>query len=114
MADPASKSPREIAAELALAAVGAVVLTAERVEALADEIAARGSLTKEEARGLLRERVESWRTEAARLGERTGSALGSVIGELGLVRREELDDLELHVAQLEHRLRLLEDGTSKS
>jgi polyhydroxyalkanoate synthesis regulator phasin len=30
----------------------------------------------------------------------------------GLARREELEDLELRVAQLEHRLRLLEDGGS--
>jgi BMFP domain-containing protein YqiC len=29
--------------------------------------------------------------------------------ELGLVTRDEWDELELRVAQLEHRLRLLED-----
>jgi hypothetical protein len=30
--------------------------------------------------------------------------------ELGLVTREELDEAQLKIAQLEHRLRLLEDG----
>ena len=30
--------------------------------------------------------------------------------ELGLVTRDEWDELELRVAQLEHRLRLLEDA----
>jgi BMFP domain-containing protein YqiC len=29
---------------------------------------------------------------------------------LGLVTREEFEELELRVAQLEHRLRLVEDG----
>ena len=32
--------------------------------------------------------------------------------ELGLVTREEWDELELRVAQLEHRLRLLESDSS--
>jgi polyhydroxyalkanoate synthesis regulator phasin len=32
-----------------------------------------------------------------------------VARELGLVRREELDSLELRLAQLEHRLKLLEN-----
>ena len=31
-----------------------------------------------------------------------------VFSELGLVRRDDYDELELRVAQLEHRLRLLE------
>jgi BMFP domain-containing protein YqiC len=36
------------------------------------------------------------------------SALRSLVAELDLVTRDELDALELRVAQLEHRLRLLE------
>jgi BMFP domain-containing protein YqiC len=39
------------------------------------------------------------------LPQETGELLAR---ELGLVRREELDALELRLAQLEHRLRLLE------
>lgn len=34
--------------------------------------------------------------------------LRSLTDELDLVRREELDELELRIAQLEHRLKLLE------
>jgi BMFP domain-containing protein YqiC len=30
--------------------------------------------------------------------------------ELGLVTRDELEEIELRVAQIEHRLRLLENG----
>ena len=44
----------------------------------------------------------------ARVGEGGQDALRSFARELGLVTREDYDELELRVAQLEHRLRLLE------
>jgi polyhydroxyalkanoate synthesis regulator phasin len=45
----------------------------------------------------------------ARLSEQ-GTALVRVLAdELNLVTRDDFDELELRVAQLEHRLRLLED-----
>jgi polyhydroxyalkanoate synthesis regulator phasin len=43
-----------------------------------------------------------------KLSEQALSALRGVTDELDLVTREELEELELRVAQLEHRLRLLE------
>lgn len=44
----------------------------------------------------------------ARLSEQALAALRSLIDQLNLVTREDFDELELRVAQLEHRLRLLE------
>ena len=44
-----------------------------------------------------------------RFGEQTIGTLRSFARELGLVTRDDFDELELRVAQLEHRLRLLED-----
>jgi polyhydroxyalkanoate synthesis regulator phasin len=44
----------------------------------------------------------------ARLSEQAAGALRTVADELNLVTRDDLDELELRVAQLEHRLRLLE------
>jgi polyhydroxyalkanoate synthesis regulator phasin len=44
-----------------------------------------------------------------KLSEQAMAALRSLVQELDLVRREDLDELELRVAQLEHRLKLLED-----
>jgi polyhydroxyalkanoate synthesis regulator phasin len=108
MAGPASGS-RQLASELALAAVGTVALTAERIDALAEAIATRGGIaTSEEARAFLREQVEHWREEGARMSGQTTSWIGSLARELGLVGREEADELDLRVAQLEHRLQLLE------
>jgi polyhydroxyalkanoate synthesis regulator phasin len=107
MADPAD-SVRDLAEKLVLAGVGAVALTAERADALVEELSARGGLRREEARSLVDELVGRWRNETVRLSERTGSGLTGVFRELGLVTRTEVEELELRVAQLEHRLRLLE------
>jgi polyhydroxyalkanoate synthesis regulator phasin len=108
MDGPVSK-PRQLVSELALAAVGVAALTADRIDTLAEVIAARGNVASvEEVRELLREQVESWREEAARVGGQAASRVSALARELGLVTREEADELELRVAQLEHRLHLLE------
>jgi len=44
------------------------------------------------------------------VADRAAARLAGMFRELGLVTREELDDAQLKIAQLEHRLRLLEDG----
>ena len=61
-------------------------------------------------RQLLEELGAQLRTGVEKLGElphETGEALAR---ELGLATREELDALELRLAQLEHRLKLLENA----
>ncbi len=93
---------------VALAALGAVALTAERADQLADALAEKGGLRRDEARRVIGDLTARWRGDAQRLGERAGEGLSGVYRELGLVTREEFDELELRVAQLEHRLRLLE------
>ena len=62
----------------------------------------------EEARSLLDDATARWRGDRMRVGEETKQRLQDLARELGLVTRDELDELELRVAQLEHRLRLLE------
>jgi BMFP domain-containing protein YqiC len=49
------------------------------------------------------------RGSRARLSEQALAALRSLSSELDLVTRDEFDELELRVAQLEHRLRLVEE-----
>jgi polyhydroxyalkanoate synthesis regulator phasin len=44
----------------------------------------------------------------ARLSEQALGAVRAVVDQLNLVSRDDLEELELRVAQLEHRLRLLE------
>ncbi len=50
-----------------------------------------------------------WRGDAIRVGEGTKRRIQELAREVGLVTRDEWDELELRVAQLEHRLRLVED-----
>ena len=93
---------------LVLALVGAVALTAERADELADSLAERGGMSRDEVRGWIDESTTRWRGDAVRVGEKAGATLHGVLHELGLVTRDEWDELELRVAQLEHRLRLVE------
>ena len=95
--------------KLFLAMVGAVALTAERADDLADELAERGGMRRDDVRAWIDDAANRWRGDAVRLGERAGATMQGALHELGLVTRDEWDELELRVAQIEHRLRLLEN-----
>ena len=75
-----------------------------------DRILAAVALRVDEVRGLLEDATSRWRGDALRVSEGTRSRLHDLFRELGLVTREDWDELELRVAQLEHRIRLLEDS----
>ena len=78
-----------------------------------DRVVTMLGLRLDEARALLDDVTSRWRGDALRVGEGSKRRLQDVARELGLVTREEWDELELRVAQIEHRLRLLEDGNSQ-
>jgi polyhydroxyalkanoate synthesis regulator phasin len=52
------------------------------------------------------------REESGRMSERASENASAVLRELGFVTHREHEELELRVAQLEHRLRLLESATA--
>ena len=62
----------------------------------------------DELRSLFDDLGSRWRGDAVCVGEGTKRRVQDLARELGLVTRDEWDELELRVAQLEHRLRLLE------
>jgi polyhydroxyalkanoate synthesis regulator phasin len=74
-----------------------------------DRMLAAIGLRVDEARSLLEVATSRWRGDALRFNEGTRHRLRDLFRELGLVTREDWDELELRVAQLEHRLRLIED-----
>ncbi len=100
-----SRGPLET---VTLAGIGALALAAGRLDDLSDELADRIGVDREEMQAALGDAVSSWRREARRLGLSTGGAAARVAEELGLASQEAVDELELRVAQLEHRLKLLE------
>ena len=59
-------------------------------------------------RQLVDELAAQLRSGVERLGDLPQETGERVARELGLVRREELESVELRLAQLEHRLKLLE------
>jgi polyhydroxyalkanoate synthesis regulator phasin len=74
-------------------------------------MAARGSDRIVDAvEELLVELPARLRGSRARFSEQALGALRGLIEELNLVTRDDLAELELRVAQLEHRLRLLEQA----
>ena len=64
----------------------------------------------DEIRSLFDDLGSRWRGDVVRVGEGTRRRVQDIAHELGLVTREDWDELELRVAQLEHRLRLVEDS----
>ena len=61
------------------------------------------------------EAAATWvREEGSRAGESASENIGALLRELGFVSRTDYDELALRVAQLEHRVRLLEGSPSAS
>jgi polyhydroxyalkanoate synthesis regulator phasin len=112
MAERVSGSDRGAFERLALASIGMVALAARRADEIADELAERFGVDSGEMRAALSDAIESWRREARRVGESTSEAASRLTEELGVATNDAVRELELRVAQLEHRLKLLErDGS---
>ena len=116
MAEPGRELPppresRDLVAQLLLAGIGAASLTAERIEELVDAVAERGSAQRDETRAAIENVVSRWRGDVTRVTERAGAGMHGILREFGLVLRSEHEELELRVAQVEHRLRLVENAT---
>ena|SRR5687768_6740219 len=109
MADAKDNAVLDALERFGLAALGAVAMTAERADALADDFAQAGGMRRDDARELIEQTTRRWRGEAVRASERAGAGLEGLFKQLGLVSRADFEELELRVAQLEHRLRLVED-----
>jgi BMFP domain-containing protein YqiC len=63
---------------------------------------------------LLAEVPARLRGSRTRLSEQALGAVRAIVAELDLVSRDDVDELELRVAQLEHRLRLIEQPPGES
>jgi polyhydroxyalkanoate synthesis regulator phasin len=106
MAEPGNE--RDVLERVVLAAFGALALSAERLDRWADQLSEIGGVRRDEARSALEELASRWRGDATRVTEGAGRSLEKVLRDLGVVTRSDFEELELRVAQLEHRLRLLE------
>jgi polyhydroxyalkanoate synthesis regulator phasin len=105
--DRPSRGPLE---QALLAALGWAALTAEGADALADELARRVGLDRDALRDALEDAVAAWKRDGERLASRRGDVVDGLAARFGVAQEARVEDLELRLAQLEHRLKLLERG----
>ena len=101
----ADASSTDLAKDLLLAGIGVLALTREKAEAIMDDLVKRGS---ERGGDDPADQDSPPVRGTARLTDRAASAMSGLFREVGLVTEPTIEDLELRVAQLEHRLRILE------
>jgi polyhydroxyalkanoate synthesis regulator phasin len=91
-----------------LMALGAAMLARDAAGDVADELVKKGEETTEESRRLVNETVAQARESTRTLRDRFDESLERSLKEMGLVKKQQLEELELKMAQLEHRIALLE------
>lgn len=97
-----------------LMTLGAAMLTKEMAESLAESLANKGEETTALGRETVDEAVDKAKEEARSLRGRFDDTIQRNFRELGLAPSTEIEELKLKVAQLEHRIRLLETDSPKS
>jgi polyhydroxyalkanoate synthesis regulator phasin len=102
---------REAIERTMLLSVGAASLTRERAEAVVGDFVRRGELAGDEARAMvdrLMARVRGEGPQGSGLIDRLEGGVRGALREVGVVTRAEIDDVLLRMAEIEHRLKLLE------
>ncbi len=108
------QSIRDLIERTFLVGVGAAAFTKDRVQELVEEFVRRGELSTDEGRDMVDRLVARSREEARSAVKRADSSVQGALRDLGLATRREVEDLEMRVRQLEHRLALLEHGPVSS
>jgi polyhydroxyalkanoate synthesis regulator phasin len=102
------QSIRDLIERTFLIGVGAAAFTKDRVQELVEEFVRRGELSGEEGREMVDRLVARSRDEAKSAVRRADSSLQGALRDFGITTRRDLEDLEMRVRQLEHRIGLLE------
>jgi polyhydroxyalkanoate synthesis regulator phasin len=106
-------SVRESMEQAVLVSIGAAALTRERAEAAVADLVRKGQMGGDEGKQVverLMARVRGEGTPTAGLVGRLEGGVQGVLRELGLVTHAELEDVQLRLMELEHRISLLERG----
>ena len=108
---------REGIEQAVLRSIGAAALTRERAEAAVAELVRKGHVGGEEGSAIvdrLMARVRGEGTTAAGIAGRLEGGVQGVLREFGVVTRAELEDVQLRLMELEHRIALLEKAPPAS
>lgn len=107
-------SVRDGIEQAVLLSIGAAALTRERAEAAVAELVRMGQIGGDEGRAVVERMMARVRGEGSPAQGLVGRIEGGVQGvlrEVGVVTRAELEDLQLRLMELEHRIALLERGS---
>jgi polyhydroxyalkanoate synthesis regulator phasin len=91
-----------------LAALGWAAMSVDALDDLSDDLARRVGIDRDAMRTALHDTLTAWRHDGERLDARRRDVTDRLVGRFAFAQKDEVDDLALRVAQLEHRLKLLE------
>ncbi|MBE0428896.1 MAG: hypothetical protein IBX61_03380 [Thermoleophilia bacterium] len=91
-----------------LIALGAAALTREMAADIVDELANKGDVASAEGRKMVEDTIEQAKVEARGMKTRFDEGLKRSFTDMGLATSDQIEELTLKLAQIEHRLSLLE------
>lgn len=105
------QSIRDLIERTFLIGVGAAAFTKDRVQELVEEFVRRGELSSDEGRDLVDRLVARSRDEARSAMKKADSSLQNALRDLGFANRRDVEELEIRLRRVEHRLTILEGSS---
>lgn len=104
-----AQSVRDVVERTFLAGMGAAALTKDRVQELIEDLVHLGQINAEEGRDMVERLLSRTREDARSVLKRVDLASPGANREQVQTLQQQLEDQELRIRQLEHRIQLLED-----
>lgn len=99
--------------EVLLAGVGAVYLTKEKADKIAQELIKRGELAKEDRSDFIAKLMDDMDKQKARMKERFKEEFNSMVKEANLITRDDYDELLTKINELNVKIAQLENKLNK-
>lgn len=110
----AAQSIKELIERTFLAGMGVAALTKDRVEDLTNELVRLGQLNAEEGRELVERLVARTREEAKTVLRKPDAAAQGALRDLVTSLQAQVEDQDLRLRQLEHRVQLIEAAADRA
>jgi polyhydroxyalkanoate synthesis regulator phasin len=104
-----AQSVRDVVERTFLAGMGAAALTKDRVQDLIEDLVHLGQINAEEGRDMVDRLLSRTREDARSVLKRVDLGSPGANREQVQTLQQQLEDQELRIRQLEHRIQLLED-----
>ena len=105
----AVQNVRDVVERTFMAGMGAAALTKDRLQDLIEELVRLGQINADEGRDMVERLLSRTREDARSMLKRVDISSPGANREQAQVMQQKLEDQELRLRQLEHRIQLLED-----